>query len=135
MGAYLAHNDLLPDLVLVSTARRAQETWSLVRDALPPSVVKCDVSGLYEASCARIADILYAVEPSFETVMLIGHNPGLEDLALLLACEGDPAAQEKISEKFPTAGLAVIDFSAPRWADIAPNGGYLERFVTPGSLV
>jgi phosphohistidine phosphatase len=65
---------------------------------------------------------------------LIGHNPGLEELARLLAGTGDVFAATAIQEKFPTAALAVLDFAAPHWADIAPGKGELRTFITPKLL-
>jgi phosphohistidine phosphatase len=130
VGAYLAREKLLPSLVLVSTARRTQETWKIVRGPLPHSVAKRDDKNLYEAPTVRLLGIIQAVEPTVATLMLIGHNPGLQDLALELAGSGDEAAHAAMAEKFPTAALAVIDFRA----DITPGSGNLERFVTPGSL-
>lgn len=134
MGAYLAREELIPDLVLVSTARRTQETWKLVSTALPSHVAKRDLTKLYEAATSEILKIVHAVEPSATTVMLIGHNPGLQAFALDL-CREDGEARRHLQEKFPTCGLAVIDFEASRWEDISPTSGRLERFVTPRSLV
>ncbi|MEZ2132210.1 MULTISPECIES: histidine phosphatase family protein [unclassified Sinorhizobium] len=135
MGAYLAREELVPDLVLVSTARRTQETWKLVSTALPPHVAKRDLTKLYAAAATEILKIVHAIEPSAATVMLIGHNPGLQAFALDLCREEDRDARRRLQEKFPTCGLAVIDFEANRWEDITPTSGHLERFVTPRSLV
>jgi phosphohistidine phosphatase len=66
--------------------------------------------------------------------MLVGHNPGLEDLALLLIGNGDLDARRRLHTKFPTAGLCVIDLPQQGWAALHPGGGRLERFVTPKML-
>jgi phosphohistidine phosphatase len=72
-------------------------------------------------------------------LLLIGHNPGFADLAKLLIGHGDRYAFARLSQKFPTAGLAVIDFDADSWGGIGPGQGRLDRFrldrfVTPKSL-
>jgi phosphohistidine phosphatase len=134
IGAYMAREQLFPDLVLVSTALRAQETWKLVAQALPPSMTKRDVPQLYAAPAGRIADLVRAIEPSSATVMLIGHNPGIQDFANDFVGNGDPDACAGLKEKFATAGLAVILFEVGGWQDISPGSGHLERFVTPRTL-
>ena len=66
--------------------------------------------------------------------MVIGHNPGLHDLARLLIASGDVEARERLNEGLPTSGLAVIDFAGNAWRKLHPHGGRLERFVSPRSL-
>jgi phosphohistidine phosphatase len=134
IGSYMAREKLLPDLVLVSTARRAQETWKLLAKELPRSAVKRDVPDLYEAPAARIAGILRGIEPTVQTVMLVGHNPGFQDFANGLIGSGDSEDWARLKEKFVTAGMAIIDFKADRWEDITPESGHLERFVRPRAL-
>jgi phosphohistidine phosphatase len=134
IGAYMAREHLFPDLVLVSPARRTQETWKRVAEALPASIAERDVPNLYGAPATRILGILGRIEPSVRTVMLVGHNPGLQDVASSLVGSGDPEACARLAEKFPTAGLAIIAFETDHWADISAGSGRLERFVTPRSL-
>lgn len=134
MGAYMAKQGLVPDLALISTARRAQETWDLVAEALPRSIAARDAVGIYEVAAAAILEVIRTVEPSVRNLLLVGHNPGLADLALLLAGSGDPPAIERLREKFPTAGLAVLDFDSEQWSDVSPGDGRLVRFVTPRML-
>ncbi|MBB3542777.1 MULTISPECIES: histidine phosphatase family protein [unclassified Rhizobium] len=134
MGRYLAREKLIPDLVLVSSARRTQETWGLLAKKLPSAIAKRDAEDLYEASAAKIAAVVQTIDPKVRTLMLIGHNPGFQDLADGLIGEGDADACARIREKFPTAALAVIEFDADRWKDLKPRSGMLERFITPRSL-
>jgi phosphohistidine phosphatase len=134
IGAYMAQASLLPELVLVSTARRAQETWDVVARSLPGPISRRDTPDLYAASSARMASILLTVDPAIRMVMLVGHNPGLEDLAAGLVGTGDSDARRRMSDKFSTGGLAVIAFDAESWKDVLPGGGELERFVTPRML-
>jgi len=134
MGDYLAKNWLHPDLVLVSSAKRTRQTWALVRKALLPAIADRFVDEIYEAPASTLLQVIHTVEPSFETIMLVGHNPGMEDLAQELIGEGDEAGRAAMREKFPTAALAVIDFKVSRWDLVAAGSGRLERFVTPRML-
>lgn len=131
IGAYMAREKLIPDLALVSPARRAQETWKLVGEALPKKVAQQDGSEIYEVAAGQILEAIRGVKPGIRTLLMVGHNPGMEDLAALLTKHGDADAIGRMKEKFPTAALAVIDFDLEGWADVASGSGYLERFVTP----
>ena len=131
IGAYMAREKLIPDLALVSPARRAQETWKLVGEALSKKVVQRDAPDIYEVAAERILEVIRAVKPGIRTLLMIGHNPGMEDLAALLVRDGDADAIHCMKEKFPTAALAVIDFEIEGWDAVATGTGFLERFVTP----
>ncbi|WP_026620122.1 phosphohistidine phosphatase [Ensifer sp. WSM1721] len=134
IGAFMARQELIPDLALVSTARRAQETWELVAEALPHEVEARDAVGIYEVAAAAMIDVIRKVEPTVEKLLIVGHNPGMAELALLLAGSGNAVALERLEAKFPTAGLAVIDFTIEQWSEIAPGTGRLVQFVTPRML-
>jgi phosphohistidine phosphatase len=133
MGEYLKDEDLMPDLVLLSPARRTQETWELVRPAIAEVESRQD-GRIYEAPVARLLGVLQEVPAEAQTVLMIGHNPGFEDLAALLAGEGDQDGMARLGQKYPTAALAVIRFPQESWAGIRRGTGCLERFVTPKSL-
>lgn len=133
LGAYLRDEQLFPDLALVSSARRTQETWDLVRPALGEVETRSE-SRIYEAPAARLLAVAQEVEPACRTLLMVGHNPGFSDLARLLVGHGDRYAFARLSEKYPTAGLAVIDFPVESWREIGPRGGRLDRFVTPKTL-
>ncbi|KRE00244.1 phosphoglycerate mutase [Bosea sp. Root381] len=134
MGRYLADELLLPDLVLVSPARRTQETWDLVAPMLPEKPASQNEPRIYEAKAHRLLDVVRETEGTVRTLLMIGHNPGFEDLAALLAGHGDRYAAARMSQKYPTCGLAVLDFAVEDWRDLGPRGGRLDRFVTPASL-
>ena len=72
--------------------------------------------------------------PSTHTLLVVGHNPGLHDLAVMLIASGDVQARERLREKLPTSGLVIIDFAFDDWGKLHPQCGRLERFVTPKSL-
>lgn len=134
MGRYLGEELLLPDLVLVSPARRTLETFELVKPMLPEVPPSHIEPAIYEASSERLLEIIQSVEGPVRTLLMIGHNPGFADLAQRLAGHGDRYAAARLSQKYPTCGLAVLDFAVSDWRDVALRGGRLERFVTPASL-
>ncbi|GJE55948.1 MULTISPECIES: SixA phosphatase family protein [Methylobacterium] len=137
IGAYLAAEGLVPDYVMVSPARRTLETWERLRGALPaivPETAPEIVPMIYEASAHRTLDAVRSAPDSAETLLVIGHNPGFQDLALFLVGSGPATLREDLHEKFPTAGLAVIAFAVEHWGDVGRGGGRLERFVTPRGL-
>ena len=82
----------------------------------------------------RLLALLQGIDPSPRAVLMIGHNPGFQDLARLLVGHGDRYAFSRMMDGFPTAALCVLDFDGEDWAGIGPRGARLDRFVTPKSL-
>ncbi|MYN14782.1 histidine phosphatase family protein [Pusillimonas sp. TS35] len=134
MGKYMATHGLTPDLALVSTARRAQETWALVAPAFGAAIPRIDEPRIYDASTADLLHVIHDITAGAHTAILVGHNPGFEQLATTLAGSGQPHAMSRLSREYPTAGLAVLDFKIANWRDVAARGGYLERFETLGTI-
>jgi phosphohistidine phosphatase len=133
MGAYMAHHGLIPELVLVSPATRTRETWTLAAAEFrhaPP--MKLDVR-IYNATSDRLFSMI-AETGKAASLLVLGHNPGLHDLARELTASGAVEAREALDEKLPTSGLVVIDLPIEDWAALHRNTGRLERFVTPRLL-
>jgi phosphohistidine phosphatase len=123
---------IVPDVLLCSSARRTRETLELLGDAVP---TECEVhveDGLYGAPADTLLERLRALPGSVHRAMLIGHNPALQQLALLLAGSGDRLG--RMTEKFPTAALATLDASIERWPDLAQGCARLTGFVRPADL-
>jgi phosphohistidine phosphatase len=133
MGRYLAAQDLVPDAVLVSPARRAQETWHLAKRHLDERSSETDPR-IYESAPETILAAVRDTADHIRSLLLVGHNPGLQELARLLTMEATGPTRMPWGEKFPTAGLAVIDLHVVAWSEVSPGRGSLERFVTPRSL-
>src|SRR4051794_26954605 len=133
VGAYLRDEQLFPDLAVISPARRTQETWELVRSGLGTVETRGE-RRLYEASREGLLAVIHGVEPGIRTLLMIGHNPTLGDLARRLVGHGDRYAFARMCRGFPTGALAVIDFDTESWDRVETGGGRLDRFVTPGSL-
>jgi phosphohistidine phosphatase len=121
-----------PDLVLCSPARRTRETLERIEAAFGDPVEVRLEEELYGADEAELLDRLRALPARVESVMVIGHNPGLEQLALALASEG--ARLTKMREKYPTGALATIDLPAGEWSAVERGGGELVGFVLPREL-
>ncbi len=131
MGRFIAGHHLEPDLILCSTAKRARQTLALVQAELPSKPKVIYDEALYLAEPEGILEVIAARAGSLKRVLVIGHNPGLQELALLLAGAGRKADLAAIRTKFPTAGLAVLNFTASGWANARPGTGVLRLFMSP----
>lgn len=134
MGAYLAAQGLRPDLVIVSTAVRTRQTWDEASAAGAGAGERRDEPRVYESGAGDLLEVLREQDAGLRSVMLVGHNPGMERLAAWLVGEGDPAALARLQREFVTAGLAVIDFPGDDWKALDVQSGRLERFETPDSV-
>ena len=134
IGAYMARHGLVPDRAMVSTAARAQETWTLAAAAFATAPATISVERLYEAGPQAILELLRELPADIGTLLVVGHNPGLQELAALLVASGEVEARERLREGLPTAGLAAIDFAFDDWRKLHAQSGRLERFVSPRSL-
>jgi len=134
IGAYMLHHGLLPDFVLCSTATRARETWDLVAKAFATKPAMTYEGRLYEAGPNAIFDVVTETKSGVHALLLVGHNPGLHDFAQRLIASGDTDARARLSEKFPTGALAVIDFAVDEWSKLHPRSGRLDRLVVPRTL-
>jgi len=144
MGRWLREAGLLPGQVLCSTARRARETWQFAQAGLAATPPVTFDARIYEAAAPDLLAVIREVPPATGTLLLIGHNPAIEDLALLLATAPGAAAgpvaagaapgdMERMRSKFPTAAIAVLKFHGG-WPGLAPGQARLTAFVTPRDL-
>jgi phosphohistidine phosphatase len=134
IGAYLARHRLIPDRILCSTARRARETWELVAAEAPAAPRATFTEKLYDASQRALVDVFRGADPDAAWLLVVGHNPGLQEVATALIASGDLEDRERLREKLPTGGLVVIDFAIADWSKLHPRSGRLERFVVPRML-
>ncbi|MCQ9618092.1 histidine phosphatase family protein [Paenalcaligenes niemegkensis] len=134
MGEYMAKEGLVPDLAIVSTSRRTQETWQLVQPAFASHIDQRNDPRIYEASVDDICQAIKETEASVHVLLLIGHNPGFEHLAQTLIETGRPSVLSRFQLGYPTAGLAVIDLPIESWSEAGARIGHLERFETPDSV-
>jgi phosphohistidine phosphatase len=135
MAAWLHGNNIRPDLIVCSTAVRTRQTLDLVKTAIATASTIIELSDdLYLAEAADIIERLQAVDDRYGHVMLIGHDPGIHEIALTLVGAGETTERQALAAKFPTAGVAVIEFAFRRWQRLAPGTGTLRLFMTPKRL-
>lgn len=137
MGSYMHNRGYQPDLVLCSTAKRTVVTWELLAPGLVQAAETRFVDALYLASANSIRKTIAHTKHA-SSLLVIGHNPGIEECARTLAhipqTSGERNLFAELSTKFPTCALAVFDFDIADWAGIATHGGTLVDFVRPKTL-
>jgi phosphohistidine phosphatase len=131
MAAYMREHRIEPALVLCSSATRARQTLDRVAPGLGGSPDVRIESELYDASAAGLLSRLQRVDDAVSSVMLIGHNPSIERLALDLANGGPELAE--LGDKYPTGALATVDFDGA-WSTLEPDAARLVDFVKPRDL-
>lgn len=139
IGRFISRRDLVPDLVLCSSAVRAKQTFELVAaewdqggTATKPGLEMR--SSLYLARPAELTATINRIDDSVATTMIIGHNPGMEQLARQLATKGDAKSLKRMIKKFPTAALALIRLPIKRWSSLGSGQGELVSFMRPKDL-
>jgi phosphohistidine phosphatase len=142
VGSWIGRHLPVPEVVLVSTAVRAQQTWEIVRQAMqdatravtpPPQVESLDE--LYGAEPTQLLQLIRMAEVTDpRQLMVVGHNPGMHELALALTGSGDAAAKKALEDNLPTTGLAILDFAIEDWNEVAFRRGTLVRFTSPKLL-
>jgi phosphohistidine phosphatase len=136
IAEHIVHNAPRPDLILCSTAVRTRQTLApLVHRLAQPAPPIALEKGLYLASEPALLVRLRAVPDDVRTVLLIGHNEGIGELAEALAGTGDPTALDRLHEKYPTGGLTTFEVPDGPWRDLAPGDGDLLAFVRPRDLL
>jgi len=129
---YATKTGIRPDLILCSSAMRAQQTLERIAPSLGPDAEVHIERPLYGATEDRLLQRLHALPDEVDSVMMIGHNPGVQELALLLAREGP--LRTLLEDKFPTAGLAKLAFGRVEWKDLHRESGDLVDFLVPRRL-
>lgn len=137
VGRHMKEAGYVPDLILCSNARRTVETYERVVAVLGANVPVSFEGTLYLADWPVMLDVARRAPDSAKCVLVIGHNPGMEQLALALSDDeqaSETAMSRHFGEKFPTAALAVLDFAVTRWRSLKPRKGKLTAFVRPKDL-
>ena len=138
IGGWIGRHPPFPDLVLVSHAVRAYQTWEIAWEAMKELVPEPQVELMPELYGADVSQLLETVRDASSAnpkrLMIVGHNPGMHELALALAGSGDPAGRKALADNLPTSALAVFDFEIDDWADVAFRRGRLVLFVSPKLL-
>ena len=138
IGGWIGRHPPFADSVLVSPAVRARQTWDIaweaMKDFAPQPRVEL-VPELYGADPRQLLQTIRAAaafDP--QRLMLVGHNPGMHEVALALSGSGDAHGRKALADNLPTSGLAIFDFDIDDWADVAFRRGRLMQFVSPKLL-
>ncbi|MFE9633523.1 SixA phosphatase family protein [Streptomyces sp. NPDC006463] len=129
-GRLLAQAALLPDLVLCSPARRTRQTWELAAAELPVQPPVRFEPQLYGADAEDLLDAVRDTSAEVARLLLVGHNPGLQELILLLAGEAPDRDLDRIETKFPTSAVAALSCPGP-WPALDPATAVLTYFAIP----
>lgn len=133
LARYFREHAVFADLVLCSPSVRTRQTWARVSDGLPDDPTVVFDAAIYEASAGDLLTMLHGVDKTVDSVLLIGHNPGIGALADGLADDGDQHALRRLREGFPTGGFATLSLGMP-WTELTWDGARLDRFVRPRDL-
>lgn len=134
MGMYLRSEGMRFDRVVVSPSVRTLETLALVEEGYGAKLTELEDERVYLASSDTLLDIIHALPDEWGHILIIGHNPGFEDLGILLAGHGPERLMARLSAFLPTGSMVEITFDVDRWSDVKPGMGSLVRFVRPVDL-
>lgn len=135
MGGFIKRNGLTFDQILASPAVRVIETLENVEEASGVAMEPSWDRRIYLASSATLLDVLRGASADADHILMVGHNPGLEDLIFdLVPDDGTSPARGDVETKYPTGALAEMTLAIDRWADIAEKCGTLDRFTRPRDL-
>ena len=134
MGRHMRDEGLVFDHIVASPAVRVMETLDAIVSGYGRKLEPVWERRIYLASAATLLDVVHDLPDAPERVLLVGHNPGLEDLAMLLVPAGSGALRDRVEEKYPTATLAAMTLDADHWRDVAEGQARLDRYVRPRDL-
>ena len=130
----LAARHMLPDILIHSGAARAKETAEIFAAAWRSKAELKEQTWLYDASLATLLDHTRALSDEHKHVGLVGHNPGLGELATALTGSGAEPEVRRLASKYPTGAVAVLDFSVQRWEEVERKSATLALYLTPAEL-
>lgn len=138
IGGWLGRHPPFPDLVLVSHAVRAHQTWEVAWEAMKDLAAEPVVELIPELYGADAGELLRIIRDASEAdprrLLLVGHNPGLHELALALTGSGEAAVRQALTDNLPTSGLVILDFAIDDWTEVAFRHGRLVLFTSPKLL-
>ena len=138
IGAYMKRCNFVPDAIVCSAAARTKETVEIVHALTGGGTRPVVRHDLYLAESKKLLSLLRSLDDNLHSILLVGHNPGVAELALALAASPNDATGEerhkRLREKFSTCSLAVIAFTVVHWSKIKPGRGDLIDFMRPKDL-
>jgi len=135
MGKWLRDQPRGFDLVIGSPAIRVVETIEYFAVGFGETIAPMWDKRIYLASAPTLLDVIQDIPDSADNVLMVGHNPGFEDLVLMLVPDApDDEARDAVEEKYPTASLAEIAFDVQHWSEVKAGSGRLDRFTRPRDI-
>ncbi len=134
IGALLRDQDRIPSLAIHSAARRAAETWRLVSSELRAEIPAIADDASYLAAPEHLLTTVTSTPDSHTSMLIVGHNPGLHDLALILVRDGSRETIARLRRGYPAGALTEFHFDVDRWSELRPDSGRLEWLVFPRDL-
>jgi len=134
IGQYMADNDLTPKLIYSSSAARAKATTQLVLAELPEAPEPAYDQSIYDGGPESLFNKIASSPNSASPLLVVGHNPTIHAMSLSLCRAGNEKAFQTMSAKYPTGGLAIIDFDLQDWSEVTGGSGTLRDFILPRTL-
>lgn len=134
MSIYLAKCYPLPDQIICSNAQRTRETLGHLLKAYRHPMTVALSRAIYEASYASIMQLIHDVDETVQTLMVVGHNPGIEEMAFALCRDGEAKAFERLNSKYPTAACAHLTIDVAKWSDLTRGSAFLKDFISPKTI-
>jgi len=129
MGRFLHKHNLIPDLVWCSTAQRTVQTVGLLGRSFADDAKVIYARDMYMAAQTALLKCLHQTHDEAERVLMVGHNPGLESLALALTGTDEHGLRDDMARKYPTCALCQFEFDVDSWANVGWGQGRLTRFI------
>lgn len=135
MADYLSAQRIVPAQILCSPAVRTRETLEHMEAKLDAAIPIRFEKGIYNADAPSLLRRVRRLSDALSSVMVIGHNPGIERLALMLSGDGDATARDKLANKYPTGTLAIMTAPIDHWSELGPEVARLDALVRPKDLL
>jgi phosphohistidine phosphatase len=135
MGRELKHRKMTFDFAIASPAARVRETLAGMSETYGNFAFPVRFDGrIYMASSEGLLELVRELPEEAESALLVGHNPGLERVIVVLTANDKDGLRDRISEKYPTAALAVVELPAKQWSEIEPGTGKVAELILPKEL-
>lgn len=131
LGLYFSTNRIQPDIALCSTAARTRETLTRIENTSRTPVTTTFTNALYGAAFNDILSLIHAQKAHHNTILIVAHNPGVQDTALKLTSNSESVLYARIHEKVPTGSLIMLDFDVKCFGHISLKSGKLHQFIRP----
>lgn len=133
IGREMSERGFSPDAVIASPAKRVVETLAALGESFGPLRADYD-ERIYDASLGTLLDLVRQADDSAQALLLVGHNPGLQELLLDLAGRDESGLRDRVRANYPTAALAVLDLAMESWSDLRPGSGEMVELIVPGDF-